>query len=107
MGHRPRVFAVVVVFGLMGVPSAFGQEAADLQAASEPATRAAVIEQEEQAKFARLVPAAPGKAEAFVTRISDAFLAGQLLELRALLFAMELRETRGEDLHRLRPVLQL
>ena len=78
MSHRSRVFAVVVVLGLMGVPSALGQQAADPQAPSEPATRAALIEQEEQAKFANLAPAAPGKAEAYVTRISDTLLAGNL-----------------------------
>jgi len=78
MNRHSRVFAVVVVLGLMGVPSARAQVAADPQAVPEPASRAALIEQEEQAKFEHLAPAAPGKAEAVVTRISDTFLAGNL-----------------------------
>lgn len=77
MRYRSRVFAVVVVLGVMRVPSAHGQ-AVDPQAAPEPATRVALIEQAEQAKFEHLLPAAPGKAEAVVTRISDTFLAGQM-----------------------------
>src|SRR5215470_11671758 len=51
--------------------------AASVQA-QEPASRADAIEQAEQAKSEHLTPAAPGKAEAYVTRISDAFLAGNL-----------------------------
>jgi len=60
MSHRSRVFAVVVVLGLMGVPSAHAQ-AVDPQAAPEPGSRVALIEQAEQAKFENLKPAAPGK----------------------------------------------
>jgi|tagenome__1003787_1003787.scaffolds.fasta_scaffold20774290_2 hypothetical protein len=77
MSYRSRVFAVVVVLGLMRVPSAHGQ-AVDPQPAPEPVSRAALIEQAEQTKFEHLAPAAPGKAEAVVTRISDTFLAGQV-----------------------------
>jgi hypothetical protein len=48
--------------------------------AQEPqaTSRADAIEQAEQTKSEHLSPAAPGKAEAYVTRISDAFLAGNL-----------------------------
>jgi hypothetical protein len=77
MSHRVRFLAMVVVFGLMAVPSAVAQTA-DPQTPTEPTTRAALIEQEEQAKFEQLTPTQPGKAEAYVTRISDAFLAGDL-----------------------------
>ena len=52
--------------------------AQDAQTASEPASRAALIEQEEQTKADQLKPAEPGKAEAYVSRISDAFLSGQM-----------------------------
>jgi hypothetical protein len=49
-----------------------------LVCAQEPTSRADAIEQAEQAKADNLTPAVPGKAEAYVTRISDAFLAGNL-----------------------------
>ena len=78
MSQRPNVLAVVVVLGLMGIPSARAQETTDSQAVSEPASRAPLIEQAEQAKFEHLAPATPEKAEAIVTRISDTLLAGQL-----------------------------
>ena len=54
---------------------------------SEPGTRtsrAAAIEQAQAAKAAHLTPAAPGKAEAYVTRISDTFLSGQTALARVL-----------------------
>src|SRR3954471_17529638 len=78
MRQRSTVFAVVLACGLMAAPSALGQEAAAGQAPPEPASRAAEIEQQEQAKFEHLVPAAPGKAEAVAARIFDTFLSGQL-----------------------------
>src|SRR3954464_11651386 len=78
MNRKSRVFAVVAVLGLWGVRSSRAQPAADPQAMPEPVSRAALIEQAEQTKFEHLAPAAPGKAEAVVTRISDTFLAGQV-----------------------------
>ncbi|HEY7290375.1 MAG TPA: hypothetical protein VH583_11120 [Vicinamibacterales bacterium] len=43
-----------------------------------PTTRTGLIEQQQAEKAATLVPAQPGKAEAYVTRISDIFLGGQM-----------------------------
>jgi hypothetical protein len=54
-----------------------GPTATDDQAQSAD-SRAATIEQAEAAKSAHLTPAAGGKAEAYVTRISDIFLSGQM-----------------------------
>lgn len=80
MTHRSGFGTVLVVaLSLLRVPSVFAQAPADdQQPAAEPSSRAEAIEQAEQAKFEKLTPAAPGKAEAYVTRISDAFLAGNL-----------------------------
>ena len=47
--------------------------------AQEATSREALIEQQEAAKAAALTPAAPEKAEQYVTRLSDAFLAGLAL----------------------------
>jgi hypothetical protein len=69
-----RTLAAVALIGLVSAGSARGQDAEPAQ--GDVTTRAAAIEQEEQAKAERLVPAAPGKAEAAVTRVSDAFLSG-------------------------------
>ena len=67
----PRIgFAAVLVASCVSIAQA--------QDAQEPATRAGLIEQQEQAKSAQLTPAEPGKVEAYVTRLSDAFLAGNL-----------------------------
>jgi hypothetical protein len=52
--------------------------AQDQPPASEPTSRTASIEQAEQEKADTLTPAAPGKAEAYVARISDAFLSGTM-----------------------------
>jgi hypothetical protein len=52
--------------------------AQDQPTAPEPTSRTALIEQAEQEKFDKLAPAAPGKAEAYVARISDAFLSGNM-----------------------------
>lgn len=46
--------------------------------AQEATSRQELIEQEQESKSALLKPAEPGKAEAYVTRISDAFLSGQM-----------------------------
>ena len=54
------------------------QDVPDASQAPEAASRAALIEQAEQAKAQQLAPAAPGKAEAYVARISDAFLSGNM-----------------------------
>jgi len=43
-----------------------------------PGSRAGLIEQQQADKEASLVPAKPDKAEAYVTRISDVFLGGQM-----------------------------
>jgi hypothetical protein len=66
---------LVVALGLTHVAGARAQEA---QASPEATSRAALIEQAEQAKFEALAPSAPGKAEAYVARISDTFLSGQM-----------------------------
>jgi hypothetical protein len=55
-----------------------GAGIASAQEPGEPGSRVAVIEQAETAKAEQLTPAAPGKAEAYVTRISDIFLNGQI-----------------------------
>ena len=74
---------------LPGAPAA-AQESAVSQAPQEPLdqtsqpdqrdpqTRSGLIEQQEADKAATLAPAKPGKAEAYVARISDAFLSGQM-----------------------------
>src|SRR5262249_60408465 len=46
--------------------------------AQDAASRTEQIEQAEQAKSEAMKPAAAGKAEAYVARISDAFLSGQM-----------------------------
>jgi len=46
--------------------------------AQDAASRVTLIEQAEQAKFDVLKPAQPDKAEAYVARISDALLSGQM-----------------------------
>lgn len=52
--------------------------AAGMASAQEPESRAAAIEQAEQAKLEKLTPAAPGKAEAYVQGVFDMFLNGQM-----------------------------
>src|SRR5712672_2407464 len=69
------IASIVVALGLMPASGALAQEE---QASPDAASRAALIEQAEQTKFETLTPAAPGKAEAYVSRISDMFLSGQL-----------------------------
>jgi hypothetical protein len=51
---------------------------APVVSAQDATSRVAVIEQAQEAKEQNLRPAAPGKAEQYVTRISDIFLSGQL-----------------------------
>ncbi|HXI28810.1 MAG TPA: hypothetical protein VNG89_10310 [Vicinamibacterales bacterium] len=64
-----KVVAAVLTLVLAVSGAAFAQE---------PASRTEAIEQAEQAKSDALKPATPGKAEAYVARISDAFLSGQM-----------------------------
>ena len=68
-----KVVAAVLTLVLAVSGAAFAQDA--LQ---DAASRTALIEQAEQAKSEALKPATPGKAEAYVARISDAFLSGQM-----------------------------
>src|SRR4051812_12414338 len=51
---------------------------ASLAVAQDTTSRESLIQQEEQAKFASLTPASAGKAEAYVARLSDAFLSGNM-----------------------------
>ena len=70
----PRVPSVVVTFAavIVGVllPVAVG--------AQDAVSRTALIEEAERVKSENLRPAEPGKAEAYVERLSDAFLSGNL-----------------------------
>jgi hypothetical protein len=66
------VIGLVLVAALARTPVVAAQDA------PEATSRAALIEQAEQAKARTLAPATPGKAEAYVTRISDAFLSGKM-----------------------------
>ncbi len=68
----------IFVTAAVALTRATGVCAQEAQDQPEATSRAALIEEAEQAKFAKLTPAAPGKAEAYVTRISDAFLVGNL-----------------------------
>src|SRR6185436_985459 len=51
---------------------------AGIASAQDPISRTAAIEQAQAAKAENETPAKPGKAEAYVTRISDTFLSGQM-----------------------------
>jgi len=64
-----RSVSGIVLAGVLGAGPLWAQE---------PTTRTGAIEQAEDAKAANMMPAAPGKAEAYVTRISDVFLSGQM-----------------------------
>ena len=64
--------------GAGGPSSAEAAEAEPIAGSAGSSSRAAVIEQAQAAKAVKLAPAAPGKAEAYVTRLSDTFLSGQL-----------------------------
>jgi hypothetical protein len=66
-----RSVGVFIVIGLVYGGAASAQD-------QDPASRATLIAQAQDAKAEHLTPAAPGKAEAYVTRISDMFLSGQL-----------------------------
>src|SRR5947209_11008216 len=70
-----RPFPIITFALILGLASASAVRA---QNAPDASSRAALIEQAEQAKFETLTPAAPGKAEAYVARISDVFLSGQM-----------------------------
>jgi len=74
--RRFRIITLILV-GL-GLAHAAGARAQQGQDSPEAPSRAALIEQAEQAKLDALAPAAPGKAEAYVARISDTFLSGQM-----------------------------
>jgi len=75
MAPRFRFITPIVAALVLGGASVRAQDA---QEPPEATSRAAVIEQAEEAKFEQLTPAAPGKAEAYVTRISDTFLNGDM-----------------------------
>ncbi len=69
--RRSPALQIFLVFALV----AYGSTAE----AQEPASREALIEQQQDAKAAALTPAEPGKAEQIVMRLSDAFLSGMTL----------------------------
>jgi hypothetical protein len=76
-----RSVPFVVLAMLLRAGGALAQDAQgpqDAQGAQDATSRAGVIEQAEQAKAEKMTPAEPGKAEAYVARISDAFLSGQM-----------------------------
>jgi hypothetical protein len=66
MRRSAGILVLTVVFGAGAV------------SAQEAASRTELIEQAEQAKSEALKPATPGKAEAYVARISDTLLSGQM-----------------------------
>jgi hypothetical protein len=68
-----------ILFAVALLPAAVAaQEAAPIVEEQEPQTRVGLIEQQQAEKASSMVPATPDKAEAYVTRISDIFLAGQM-----------------------------
>jgi hypothetical protein len=71
---RPSVRPLVFIVVLSTAAVAAGQEAVQQTASS----RTALIEQAEAAKAEHLKPAQRGKAEEYVSRISDALLGGQM-----------------------------
>jgi hypothetical protein len=79
-----RCAALLLLIGLGSAGPAAAQaqdpdaRAAANEQAQNPDSRAAAIAQAESAKAEHLTPAAPGKAEAYVARISDIFLSGQM-----------------------------
>ena len=93
---RPAAVVVIVMLAAGTAPTAQEQAVAPEQAvrqeiavAAEPTvplepqdqqagSRAGLIEQDQARKAASLTPAKPGKAEVYVTRISDTFLGGQM-----------------------------
>jgi hypothetical protein len=71
--QRGSVSIVVTFLALtFGIVSARAVQAQDV------ASRAALIEEAEKTKSENLSPAEPGRAEAYVARLSDAFLSGNL-----------------------------
>src|SRR6476659_4402809 len=62
--------AAVIMFAVLAQAAAL--------AAQDVPTRERAIEEAEQAKAEQLAPAKAGKAEAYVARISDTFLSGQM-----------------------------
>lgn len=74
-----RGYAVITLIVVaLGVTYVAGVRAQEAQNAPDAASRAALIEQAEQTKLEKLTPAAPGKAEAYVMRISNMFLGGPM-----------------------------
>jgi hypothetical protein len=71
-------FFILVGVACAGTASAQDPGGAASAQGQDPASRAAAIEQAESAKAGKLTPAAPGKAEAYVRRISDIMLSGQM-----------------------------
>jgi hypothetical protein len=67
---------VTLAVALLRTAAATAQDAPE--GAPDAPSRTALIEQLEEAKAQTLAPAAPGKVEAYVTRISDAFLSGNM-----------------------------
>ena len=76
MGRRLVIVTAVALAASIWRPPA--ARAQDAEQAPEATSRGGLIEQLEQAKFDALQPAAPGKAEAYVARISDMFLSGNM-----------------------------
>jgi len=74
---KGRLAAILLTAVLLPAATAAAQEAAAVEE-QEPQTREGLIEQQQADKDATLTPAKPDKAEAYVTRISDIFLAGQM-----------------------------
>ncbi len=77
--RRAVAFVLLIAVAGAGVASAQvpNAGAAATEQAGNPDSREAAIAQAESEKAARLSPAAPGKAEAYVTRLSDMFLTQQ------------------------------
>jgi hypothetical protein len=74
-----RVVVLVTVFATLSYASySAAQDPSDADQSDPTATRTALIEQEQDAKAAALVPAGPGKAEQYVNRLSEMFLGQQL-----------------------------
>src|SRR5689334_3788910 len=76
-----RAFAALVVVVMIAPPrGALAQDQAPQQSAQDPqpASRVEQIEQQQAEKAATLTPAKEGKVEEYVTRISGAFLGGQM-----------------------------
>ncbi len=76
MKRLPAMIALVLATG--GAPAAQAQPEQQPQQEQPEGSRVAMIETAQAQKAAGLTPAKPGRAEAYVARISDAFLGGQM-----------------------------